>query len=741
MRTGISILLISLIGIGVLVVQQCSPGGQPKELTAAVNEYVGSPTCQTCHQQEHQQWLGSHHFKAMQPANDSTVLGDFNNASLEADGVRSRFFRKDGKYFIHTEGEDGKYQDFEIRYTFGYAPLQQYLVEFPSGRMQVTRASWDTKKEKWFHQYAGQRFPAGDWLHWTGNGQNWNTMCSGCHSTNLKKGYDPEKDSYQTTFNEENVSCESCHGPGKLHIDYVSGEDFKKGKRTNGSLLALTAGSRQTLQVNNCGNCHGRRSEITGNPIAGKEYLDDFIPELPTTEYFHADGQMDDEDFNYASFLQSKMFNHGVTCTNCHNPHSGALKFDGSKVCSQCHSPQQYNTQAHSFHAPSIQSVNCVSCHMPAKTYMGNDLRHDHSFRIPRPDLSAQYGTPNTCNSCHQDSSPSWAAEKIAQHYGPKRKYHFSEDLIPGSRMDAASEAHLTKLLGDTACPDIIRATALEYLAALPSANIAGILREYLDDSVAMVRFRALKGLANHPPSEWVGTAAPLLKDKVRAVRIAAAELFCGVSTNDIPSGYYEAYNAAKNEWQQMVLYQTDFAQGNAQAGDFYRRFNDLLMAEKFYRRAIQKDNQLSYARVNLASLLNQNGKNEEALQQLLAAQQTEPRSDHIAYSLALLYSEMNQPDLAEKCFRKAVDLKSRNSRLYYNYALFQQQRKKLHEAEELFKLGLSFDPANTDILYALSVFYLQQGNRAGATEKARQLKRLDPANPNYQALFQQLSL
>ena len=181
--------VVAYIGLGSFLVQQCKPGEPAPALNTAANSFVGDQQCKSCHAPEYNAWSGSGHFKAMQEANDSTVEGDFNGKTLIADGVTSRFFKKDGKYYINTQGPEGLNQDFEVKYTFGYYPLQQYLVEFPGGKMQATRASWDVKNKKWFHQYAGQHLPPHDWLHWTGNAQNWNTMCARCHSTNLQKNY------------------------------------------------------------------------------------------------------------------------------------------------------------------------------------------------------------------------------------------------------------------------------------------------------------------------------------------------------------------------------------------------------------------------------------------------------------------------------------------------------------------------------------------------------------------------
>jgi len=676
----------------------------------------------------------------MEKATDSTVLGNFNKVSYTADGVTSTFFKKDGEFFINTQGDDGKNHDYEVKYTFGYFPLQQYLVEFPDGRMQATRASWDSRQHKWFHQYAGQRIDYRDWLHWTKNAQNWNTMCAECHSTNLQKNYNIETDTYNTTFSVLNVSCEACHGPGKLHLDYVNSKDFKEGKKTPHSFMLLPKEIKQINQINACAQCHALKGDISPNKIDSDEFLDDYIPAKPNTDHFYADGQMKDEDYNYTSFLQSKMFRNNVTCSNCHNPHSGKVYYSTNQLCLQCHA-KTYDDPTHTFHAINTVGAECKSCHMPAKTYMGNDIRHDHTFRVPRPDLSVLYATPNSCNNCHKDKTAQWAADAVKKWYGPKRKYHFAEDLIPGSKTDANSEPHLTKLLADTSVPQIIKATATNYLGRIPAGSSLNALLSCLKSTDAQVRYEALRSLMNFSPRQHLNEIAPLLTDKVRAVRIAAADLFITVARENIPPAYSSAYTSANAELYHYLLYQADFAHGNISIADYYMKINDQKNAEKFYLRAIQKDSLANLARINLSVLYNSQGRNKEALSILETAAKTDSKNAQVFYDLALLHNEMNNKDAALRNFEKAYELKLQDPRLYYNYALLLQQMGNSNKAIKILESGLKIDRSSTSINYALAFIYSQNRQTAKAQQYAIILKKLDPNNPDYQQLFAALGI
>lgn len=673
----------------------------------------------------------------MQHAADSTVLGDFNNATFTADGVTSRFFKRDGKFIIQTQGEDGRNHEYEVLYTFGYYPLQQYLIEFPGGRLQATRVSWDSRENKWFNQYAGDKIHHRDWLHWTGNAQNWNTMCASCHSTDLQKNYQFSTDRYTTTWNEINVACETCHGAGSKHVELMN-SNYQEGVRLPNFGLYYGKNTDPQLQLNTCAPCHARKSDIAQKFMQTSELMDDLIPQIISHEYYYADGQIRDEDYEYASFAQSKMFHNQVRCSNCHNPHSGKLIAEGNALCMSCHEPK-YNTEAHHFHQVNTEGAQCISCHMPVKTYMGNDHRRDHSFRIPRPDQSVIWETPNTCTSCHTGKSASWAATTVKKWYGPNRAYHFSDDLLPGSKLDDKSESHLIKLVGDTTQPEIARATAVYYLGRLQTQNSVQNLLLALRDKKPLVRYHALRGLENFSPDYWIQAATPALSDNVRAVRIAAADLYHTLPPEAIPAAANAAYQAANLENKRYLHYQTDFAVGNIMLADYQLQENDNLGAIVSYIRGLEKDSLMNYARLNLSAAYNRVGKNAEALKTLEEAAAIDPKNDRIYYNLALLLFEMNEVAAAMKNFQKAIQLESRNVGVYYNYGLLLQQIGNLKEAETVLRKGFKLSPKAANINYALAYLYINQNNPQQARIHAQVLREVDPENPQYESLYRAL--
>jgi hypothetical protein len=192
-----------------IFVAACEPAATPNAsidpVADEVKAFVGSEACSDCHQAQFSDWSGSHHELAMQIADSTTVIGDFSDTTFEYYGTTTRFREDESGYFVLTDNADGVEQEFKVVYTFGVEPLQQYLVQFPAGRLQALPFAWDTRDEasggqRWFHLYPDEFIEPGDELHWTGRAQNWNFMCAECHSTKLEVNYDVASDSFATTY-------------------------------------------------------------------------------------------------------------------------------------------------------------------------------------------------------------------------------------------------------------------------------------------------------------------------------------------------------------------------------------------------------------------------------------------------------------------------------------------------------------------------------------------------------------
>jgi predicted CXXCH cytochrome family protein len=434
---GLVSLAVLVLALPLWVARNGFPSSREHGFEIVTAEYVGREACLPCHKNVQDTWAGSDHDRAMDLALEETVLGNFNDSSFNGKGGTTTFYRQDDRFLVETPGPDGEVTGYEVTHVFGFEPLQQYLVPFPGGRLQCLNIAWDTEKGEWFDLAVDQDAPPGDWLHWTGAGQNWNGMCAECHSTNLRKAYDPATDSYDTTFSEIDVSCEACHGPGSQHVEWANIQPMARPDLENYGLPVQTSGLQAREQVELCAPCHSRRSEMGDFEHAQDSLLDTLSPTLLQERLYHADGQILDEVFVYGSFLQSKMYSKDVRCSDCHDVHSLKLVKEGNALCLQCHEANAYDSKEHHFHKkihegkPSDGAL-CVKCHMPEATYMGVDERADHSIRVPRPDLGGRIGAPDACSGCHGDKPRNWVLEAYTKWYGLARKPHFGDALYAG---------------------------------------------------------------------------------------------------------------------------------------------------------------------------------------------------------------------------------------------------------------------------------------------------------------------
>lgn len=689
-------------------------------------EFVGSEKCMKCHENAYNNWRGSHHDLAMDMADETTVLGNFDNTRFTDpySKVTSRFYRKNGKFYVETEGPDGDVGEFEITHTFGAYPLQQYLTPFPGGRLQCLTIAWNIDEGKWFRLPPYEVEGPSDWLHWTKGGQTWNVMCAECHSTRLDKGYDPRTGTYHTTWFEIDVGCEACHGPGSKHLEWADQPQLARTTSDNYALTVTAENLRSADQVELCAPCHSRRFQLSNNRHAGGELLDLMVPQLLTEELYYPDGQILEEVYVYGSFAQSKMFQHGVRCSDCHNVHSLQPHKDKNKLCTQCHLPEHYDTPQHHFHQKMYQGKpseghSCVKCHMPGRVYMGIDYRPDHSLRVPRPDLSAELNTPNACSTqdCHGNKPLSWSIEHYTRWYGETRKPHYGQIIAAGRSGAPEAEADLIRLAENLLVPVIVRATALDLLRDYPGPASQRSLARALDDDDALIRYTAIRSLEYFDKKTRLQRIAPKLYDPVKAVRMEAAMMLSTLPEKDLREDDRDRFREVLDEYRKAMLYNADLAPQRYNLANLAANLGDDQNAIVDYEKAIAIDAQFYPAKVNLAMLYNRQGKNSKAETLLREVIEQEPELLEVSYSLGLLLAEMQKYNDAERYLgRAAAGLKY--SRAHYNHGQVLLLLKQPAKAEKALLSALTLDPLQQDFFLALANLYL----KFGKTEKARAL-------------------
>jgi predicted CXXCH cytochrome family protein len=647
----------------------------------------------------------------MQEAREDTVLGDFKNATFDLRGKRWRFFRRDGKFAVSAEDPEGALHDYDVVYTFGVDPLQQYLVSFPGGRKQPLPVAWATREKRWFFLYPGKDIPPTDWLHWTRQGQNWNSMCADCHSTNVTKGYDSGTNTFRTTWSELAVGCEACHGPGSLHVDWARLSASAREKRKDRGLVARTVSVPNQAQVELCASCHSRRAQFADQGTPGAPFLDRYLPVLLSPGLFYADGQILDEDFEFHSFTQSKMYAQGVSCTHCHDPHSAHLYAEGNALCTRCHAAGVYDGPGHHFHEAVVAGkpnpgALCVSCHMPGKDYMVVHFRRDHSLRIPRPDLSALTGAPNACAGCHADKTSKWLQEKYAAWFGKGARPEIGTTLSLGRAHSPLAEPGLLSLAGDESRPAITRATALSLVSDCTDEPSVAAIEHALEDADPLIRATAVTYLRPATPEALVHDLGPLLRDPIRAVRAEAAARLAEVPEGLRPEAQRPMYERALEEYVAWQTYMSDMPSGPYNLGNLFAHQGRLAEAEKRYRRALTIDDQFYMAKLNLALLVDQEGHPEEAVRLLQEVKRAVPQEDAVVdFNLGLALAEEHDDEGAEKALRAALAADPALAPAAYNLAVLVGKNRPA-EAVELLRRTLELRPG--DLRYQRTLaFYL----------------------------------
>jgi len=702
----------------------------------------------------------------MQEANSSTVLGDFNNAKFRYHGIESNFFKRDGKFMIRTDGPDGKLTDYEVNYTFGVWPLQQYLIAFSGGRYQSLSIAWDSRPkseggQRWFHLYPHEKIDYKDPLHWTGPYQNWNMQCAECHTTNLHKGYDTTSNTYKTTFSDINVSCEACHGPGSLHVEWANaGKAASSTQYGNGLTVSLQSRWQEAWKfpdayakyarrdkpadpavINICAACHARRSTIAEGGQAGAPLEDTHRLAMVTPPLYYPDGQQREEDYIWGSSLQSKMFQHGVSCIDCHDPHTEKLRAEGNALCVRCHNATIFDSEKHHFHRVGTKGALCVECHMPAKNYMLIDARRDHSIRIPRPDLSPTLGTPNACTGCHTDRKPEWAAAAMDKWYAAtwRDRPQYGTTLNSAETQGAKSLPALIGLADNAANPAIVRAAASTLAQSQIRAEFLPDAERLLQDSNPEVRIAALGLLEQFDPAVRVRTGAASLSDPIRGVRIEAARVLADLPDSQFPADQRAARENVTKEYLESLELNADWPVGNVNLGNLYQRQDHVDKAIAAYERALSLDPHLVAAYVNLADAYRQQKRDDAGEQALRRGLSLMPRAADLHYSLGLLLVRKGDKTAALRELAEAAKLAPDSARYSYVYAIGLNSAGKRHEALTVLKAADTRHPYDLDVLSALISINREAGNSKEALIYARKAAEALPDDAEIKRLVKEL--
>ena len=734
--------------------------------------FVGSMSCAECHPDQTSAWRNSDHALAMRDATPDTVLGSVTTGALGPETDYELVGRGD-LFIVADPPANARCTNATVRFTFGVRPLQQYLASCDAGRLQALPMAWDTRSmeqggQRWFSIYGEERIRPGDRLHWGGRFQNANSRCIDCHSTAFQKNYRIRDNSYDSRWQELGVGCEACHGPGSEHVawgeklkriaaqthpppaggqevspvgppftGFVVGGDVRWVRVENAPTAYLVGSRTSDPLIETCARCHSLREPLTGGYSSTEGFFDAYLPAV-LGQHFEIDGQDKDEVYTYGAFLQSKMYHSGVTCTDCHDPHASRLRAEGNALCARCHNSDAFDARAHHFHEPGTAGAVCTSCHMPPHVYMVMDVRHDHGFRIPRPDLTVRFGVPNPCTRCHADRSAQWAADAIRGWFPSSRARddRFVEAMAAARQASPAGEALLLAVASDKVLPAIQRASALAGLGDLHSAGATGVIEEALEDSSPLVRAYAARALGRFPPSTRWRVGQLFLDDPSRAVRLQLAHALAPVFPLLEGEDSRRRLDRVLSEYRSSLLANADQPEASVNLGLIEAYRGNLAAAGAAYQQALKVDERSVLALVNMADLLRLQGRDEEAEPLLRRAVRYAPSEAGPHHALGLLLQRRGQSTAAIDEIARAAELAPEIAAYSYVHAIALQSVGDVDQAMLVLDAAIGRHPNDKSLLLALAIIRLNRGDLMGSRELAERVLSRDPTDSAARAII-----
>ncbi len=708
---------------------------EPEPFTWSGPTEVPAPdagACRECHTVAYERWHGSQHAHAMRPVSTEQDAPAFDGPSrLEYGDFVNEARRSQDRLEIIQSYSNQAPSVHEAVGVIGVTPLIQYVTPFPGGRLQVADAAFDPHHGEWFHVFGEDIRQPQDWGFWKNRSMTWNTRCAECHMTGFHAGYDAESDTYDSTWEAMGISCTQCHGDQSDHLADPLATEWERDRES------LTR--RQHMDT--CATCHARRENLTGRFTPGDRFDDHYRLSLLTEpNLYYPDGQIRDEVFETGSFRSSRMYQKGVTCLHCHDPHSGGLlqPVHNNALCLSCHAAPGWNgapviiPEAHSHHPASSTGNQCINCHMPHTTYMQRDPRRDHGFTIPDPLLTVELGIPNACNKCHSDQSAEWAADHVSTWYGDRMRRRSRDRARLVSAVSGADDItpHLDAMLRMTREEDnaVWRASLLALLAPysyLPA--VSSLMQESLTHPDAIVRSAAVNALAAAPEREAL--LAPMRADSSRLVRLDATR----ATMDTVPRG-----SAAYAELQSYFTLNADqpsSAVRLAQLAQTEGRLEDALRWTAKISELDPSDGSYSVKGRLLQSL----GRPADAAEAFRSAIARNPDEPQHHYMLALILGELQDLQGTIASLQETVRLDETFGRAWYNLGLAQAQAEQLDNAARSLMKAEALMLHTPEPPFALATVYLRQGKPDRARSAASRALKRDPAHGPSARILQQV--
>lgn len=681
--------------------------------TDKTDRYAGSQSCVRCHDYFHGLWETSHHGRAMQPYTNalSTTLVPQGNA-IKIHDAEYTFDLTKGHVLENCNGDLHAYP---ASYALGGKNVYYFLTKLDSGRLQTLPIGYDINSNEWFDvarsgiKHSSQEHA----ISWKDSLYTFNTSCYGCHVSQLALNYDVKKRTYQTTWTEPGINCETCHGPAKEHnevCDVPSADQLPKDLKIirgghNGRKVFSAA-----QQNSSCGSCHAKMIPLAESFPPGEQFFNYY--DLVTLEHpdYYPDGRDMGENYTFTSWMMSSCTaNSSLDCLHCHTS-SGRYRFSSPEKknhdCLPCHQNKVNDPESHTHHkiVPE-QAPGCTSCHM-AKTVFARMQRSDHSMRPPTPATGILYGSPIACLSCHRKKDAQWADDQVrswtVKDY--QQPYIARAELVQAARdQDWSFLNAISEYISGPDREVVVANSLIRLLDTCQDSRKWHVLISALkNDTSPLVRASAAAALKEHLTPESISALANATADAFRLVRIRAAASLAQVPENAFSPDDKKHVRTATKELISALMARPDDYSSHFSLGNLY-------MDQGNYHKAIVSFNEAQRLRpdflppfVNSALAYNRIGKYREAKKSLQRALMIAPESSSVHLNMGLLLSGQGRFDESEAAFRQAFLFDSNSAVSAYNLGILLQKKNPLESVFWLRK-AVSLAPEVTRYRFALT--------------------------------------
>ena len=720
-------------------------------------EYAGSENCKECHQNFYDLWSPSHHGKAMQPVNAEFIEAAQMPASGEFSIEGKTYHIEIGKSAMSMkENEADKENNYEVTWALGGKNVYYFLTPLENGKLQTIPLAYDVKNKNWYNnpESAMRHFQEGtapdEALPWKDRQYTFNTSCYSCHVSQLKNNYDLTSDSYQSTWKEPGINCETCHGPASEHIKIF--ENAREGEQIK--TLGLISTKVFTNEQHNwaCAPCHAKMNPISSGYTPGDRFFDNYDLTGLESNDFYPDGRDLGENYTYTGWMMNECNQSGqLHCVMCHTS-SGRDRFkdNPNDACKMCHEENVINVVEHSGHKEGSAGAVCINCHMP-KTEFGKMVRSDHSFRPPMPEATIKFGSPNACNICHTDKTPEWANETVKKRKNgnyQEETLQWAEVLNEARSGDWKNADKIFDYIQKEKLNEVVIASFIRLLNNFNNEKKWPVLTVALKSKSPMVRSSAAAGLMGNFDEEVKQDLVQACNDEYKVVRIAAAASLSAFPENAFSDAEKQVVAKATDEYMNSIVSRPDDWSAHYNLALYYQNrgenvkalnsyetatnlYPDAVMplinssiiysytgnsvkAEENLKKAISIDPDNEAANLNLGLLLAEQGKMDEAAKALKIALKANPEQAVAAYNLSVISSAKSIND-AIYYAQIATDINPDEPKYAYTLAYYQYQDNEKNQAEETLKTLIKSHPEYLTAVRFLSDIYIDEGKKQEA--------------------------